>query len=478
MIAIKLTRTDISDVSELQRQFGNAVRFCFNRYSDFKGAVSDMQVERLAQNMNNIELLDATIVKSARRKAHAIYKAFAKQEDATLIFGGKSNWIRYQKHLITKEEFNANRQLPICIEGDKSHRGNRKFALDLNHDRIIFKSSKNEHYDITFKSDGKARRALLAELQRRYDAREEVCFSVELSKDFVTLVIDEKDFAKEVPHINGRTASIDMNPNYVALVIRDEKGRFFTQEIFDLKQLSELDKRKNYFKKENKRKWRSHLNNKRKHEILHISRHIASQCAHYQVSDFVIEDLSIQSKNLNKGKSFNKLCLNSWMRRLLVGNLRKRMNMLGIKFHEVYAGYSSIKGVLENDGKVDSIAAAIEIGNRLNNRNLKKFGDSKVELGNLSNRWKKEIGSSFKQVPSWKQVYEFLKKNYPKNSYRVLFSEKHPLLRASSRMSSEKSFVRIHDFSDAKILHRGEMTSTFEFSTRNSIVEDGSSKLI
>ena len=469
MIAIKLARTDISDVSELQRQFGNAVRFCFNRYVDTDGNIMPAQASRLAQAMNHVEMLDATTLQMASRKAYSIYKAFKKNDSDSLIFGGKSNWRRYQKHLISKEEFNANRQLPIYIEGDKNSRGNRKFSLDLNHDRIIFKPSKNEHYDITFKSKGNARRAWLAELQRRYDAREELCFTVELSKDFITLIIDEKDFAKDVPHINGRTASIDMNPNYIALVIRDEKGQFLIQEIFDLKRLSELDKRKNYSKKEDKKKWRSYLNSKRKHEVLQVAKRIASQCVHYQVSDFVIEDLNIKSRNFNKGKAFNKLCLNSWMRKSLANNLRKRMNLMKIGFHEVYAGYSSIKGQLEHDEKVDSIAAAIEIGDRIN-KNLRKFGDSKVELGNLSNRWKKEIGSNFKQVPSWKQVYEFLKKNYPKNSYRVLFSEQHPLLRASFRMSSKKSFVKIHSFDD-RILHRGEKTSTEKFPVGDSSVE-------
>jgi hypothetical protein len=153
------------------------------------------------------------------------------------------------------------------------------------------------------------------------------------------------------------------------------------------------------------------------------------------------------------------------------------MNLFGIKFHEVYAGYSSIKGQLENDDKVDSIAAAIEIGNRLNCKNLGKFGDSKVEFGNLSNRWKNEMGSTFKQVPSWRQISEFLKSNYPGNSYRVLFSEKHPLLRVSSRMSSEKSLVKVHSFDDW-ILHQGEMTSTPKFPAGDSEVKVNGSKFI
>ena len=44
MIAIRLKRIDNEDVSELQRQFGNAVRFAFNRYADSNGTLSDAQV--------------------------------------------------------------------------------------------------------------------------------------------------------------------------------------------------------------------------------------------------------------------------------------------------------------------------------------------------------------------------------------------------------------------------------------------------
>ena len=164
MIAIRLKRIDNEYVSELQRQFGNAVRFCFNRYADSNGTLTDAQVTRLAHRMNSVERLDSTMLLMASRKAHSIYKAFEKQGIDSLIFGGRNNWNRYQKHLISKEEFNANRQLPICVEGDKSHRGNRKFSLDLNNDRIIFKPSKSEHYEIKFVHYGRVQRALLAEL--------------------------------------------------------------------------------------------------------------------------------------------------------------------------------------------------------------------------------------------------------------------------------------------------------------------------
>lgn len=105
MIAIKLTRTDISDVSELPLQFGNAVRFCFNRFVDMDNNITPAQASKLAQAMNHIERLDATTLQMASRKAHAIYKIFKKHDSDSLIFGGKSNWTRYQKHLISKDEF-------------------------------------------------------------------------------------------------------------------------------------------------------------------------------------------------------------------------------------------------------------------------------------------------------------------------------------------------------------------------------------
>ena len=173
MIAIKLQRIDHEDVSELQRQFGNAVRFAYNRYRDSDGTLSDAQVRRLAQYMNHIEKLDVTMLQDACYKAKALYKTH-KDQDIVPIFGGRLNWNRYRKHLITKKEFRANRQLPICVRGDKATRGNRKFALDLNNDHIIFKPSKSEHYNIRFVHHGRVQRAMLAELQRRYDEREDV----------------------------------------------------------------------------------------------------------------------------------------------------------------------------------------------------------------------------------------------------------------------------------------------------------------
>lgn len=48
---------------------------------------------------------------------------------------------------------------------------------------------------------------------------------------------------------------------------------------------------------------------------------------HYRCSIFAIEDLNIKSKDLDKGKKFNRLCNSNWCRNKLVNNLQKWCNI-------------------------------------------------------------------------------------------------------------------------------------------------------
>ena len=92
----------------------------------------------------------------------------------------------------------------------------------------------------------------------------------------------------------------------------------------------------------------------------------------------------------------------------------------------------------------ENIGVAIQIGKR-KGKDLKGFGNTKVEVGELSNRWKKEIISNFKQVPTWKDIFEYLKKKY-KMSYRYFFSEFDKNIRVSYRLNSDKSYIKSYMF--------------------------------
>lgn len=451
MITKKLKHNFIFDdeLKQFHAQFNHVVHYAFNRYADSKGSLKDSVVEQLVKsNMNHIDLLDASFIKQAVLKAKAIYKA-NKNDDGTcgkVVFGGRYNFLQRSKLNITQEQFHKNVLLPIRCTGSKNDNGNRKFDIDLKNHKIIFKRDKSHHYDILLNSYSKQDRELLFKLQEMHDKnKKSIEFTIEVDEDYVYLVFDEFVFANHDYHgIQSRIASIDLNPNYVALVIQDE-NQIIDKIVYNVKELNDFDNKKNYASKKNKQQWRSHLNNKKKHEILQISKSIIKSCVHYKVESFVIEDLTIKSKNSGKGKTYNKLCLNHWQRNLLFNNLQKRCHIENIGFYPVYAGYSSIKGQLENDNDVDSIAAAIEIGNR-KGKDLKEFGESKVEIGRLSCRWKNEINLYFKQVPSWKEVSEFLKKKFKNSSYRNFFSETSKNIRVSYSLNSQKSHVKLYHF--------------------------------
>ena len=66
-----------------------------------------------------------------------------------------------------------------------------------------------------------------------------------------------------------------------------------------------------------------------------------------------------------------------------------------------------------------------------------------MEIGELSNHWKKEIISNFKQVPTWKNISDFLKKKF-NMSYRNFFSEFDKNIRVSYSLNSKNSYIFLY----------------------------------
>ena len=66
-----------------------------------------------------------------------------------------------------------------------------------------------------------------------------------------------------------------------------------------------------------------------------------------------------------------------------------------------------------------------------------------MEIGELSNRWKKEIISNFKQVPTWKDISIFLKKKFDM-SYRNFFSEYNKNIQVSYSLNSKNSYIFLY----------------------------------
>ena len=109
-----------------------------------------------------------------------------------------------------------------------------------------------------------------------------------------------------------------------------------------------------------------HNNNKRDAELLHISKDLINKALHYKVETFAIEDLSIKSSDKDKGKNYNALCNNHWIRNAFINNLKKRCRLYNLRLLEVKPEYSSFIGnfVFRDLKLPDMILSSIEVGRR------------------------------------------------------------------------------------------------------------------
>lgn len=180
---------------------------------------------------------------------------------------------------------------------------------------------------------------------------------------------------------------------------------------------------------------RIQLNNKRQFETLEISKFLVELAKHYQCECFGVEDLSIKSHDNERGKKYNKLVNNNWNRNKLVNNLKKRCNIMGIKFVEIQPQYSSIIGnlVYRELELPDPILSSIEISRRGYEFNLHyilkvKEKTKNVVFPKMTKSLLDKVKHSLEEVKcfidfvDWKQTTSELKKS--KIKYRFPFEEK------------------------------------------------------
>jgi len=111
---------------------------------------------------------------------------------------------------------------------------------------------------------------------------------------------------------------------------------------------------------------RTHLNNKREHEVFEISKNLIDKALYYRCSLFAVEELKIKSSDKKKGSKYNSLCNNLWNRNKMVNNLKKRCVIYGLKLFEVQPNYSSFIGnfLFRDLNLPDMVLASIEISRR------------------------------------------------------------------------------------------------------------------
>lgn len=240
----------------------------------------------------------------------------------------------------------------------------------------------------------------------------ENCFTVKLTDK--TISISFEQLKQESKKLQSRYAGIDLNPNYLGLVIC-ENGKVLFQKLYNFSELNQQDV------------------NKIKHEKIEACKDIHCQLVHWKVSRLCLEDLNIKSKQHNKGKTFNKLVNNKWHRKLIVEQLVKRCDISGIYVKKVNAAYSSFVGNLLYQ-LPDALSSALEIARR---GCVSSSGFYPRLCGDeyLANRWKEE---SFKSCVNWVELYlEFKSKNLL-SRYRVSMTLEELVFKS---FTSDKSLV-------------------------------------
>lgn len=366
-------------------------------YSRAKNGLTEKEIREYLKTCNISDEMDSWFIQCAIKKGIGLF-AKDKATDTKSIFGGKVLWNQLIKGKITKTQWKEQKLKPLVIQGESPQKGNRKFKLDIENNLVMFKVSKCMHLEIKIPKISKNQKLLLIELQKRAELKE-VPFQIQLDSEFIYISFEQQ--IKESKKKIAVSAGIDLNPNYLGLVIsKDDK--VIHQQIFNF---AELNKCKN--------------TNKIKHEKIHACKEIHKLLVHYGVSKLCLEDLNIKSKEHNKGKTFNKLVNNQWHRKIIIEQLTKRCDISGIFLKFVNPVYSSFIGNLIYK-LPDALSSALEILRR-GSRKSSGFYPKLICVEDLSNRWKEATNWKYQ---SWIELYQIFKSKNLMKEYRVPMTSK------------------------------------------------------
>ena len=395
-----------SSLEHTRRSYSSWMRYCYNRISDNNGDITDLKLRNLYKtSVNHIEL-NSWLVQCGIQDARQNYNSFIKkskdhdnereykiqklqkklehkkitqhsfkklkskaESKLTLIFGGKQNFYDRNDNKISKESFLKNRLLPLYYIGEKLHKGNRCF--DFNFDfTITYKPSRFEHYVLNLSYGNNQKKILEKIINLANECK--LTVSIKIDTDYIYISYDESglEYIKSTP-IKNRVLGIDMNPNYIGVIIVDWKSssnyKVIDHSVYNIKKFSdvyhELNKLNNVSSDDNRR---VKLSNKKTYETIKIAQHIFSMFKHYKCDILSIENLKIKQNDKDKGKNYNALCNNHWLRTTFVNQIKKICNINHSTLIEVKPEFSSFIGnfIFRDEDLPDMCLSAIEISRR------------------------------------------------------------------------------------------------------------------
>lgn len=408
MKTVRLTICNDVDVLDDMRVFSSIVRVAFNRFQD---GMDEKEVRAYCNARFNH---NSWFIQSAIKEASALYKLNGEKH---ILFGGKNNLHQYLKGIIDKDTFKYRRLFPIGIQGEKRCKGNRLFSFDLDNQRLIYKPRKERHVEISFLPMKKKIAAELSKVQE-LTQQNKIAVSIKMSEKYIWFTYDEGLIydARFKKLQSKRIIGIDMNPNYIGLSVielnKNDEFQVLHKQVFDLSKLT-ISSGKSSTDSSSK-----YITNKLKHETIAIAHEISKLVDVWKCKTVAIEDLSINPKDLKKGKRLNKLCNNKWERRLFVNKMKMLAYLHKFDLAEINPAYSSIVGnIAYGDANTpDMVAASIEIARRAYKKYEKGWFYPRFSIQFRDEQWKQTLGS----VENWKELFRKIKESKLKYRFQLL----------------------------------------------------------
>jgi IS605 OrfB family transposase len=340
-------------ISNIIREQTIIKKWSYNRFKDNK---TEKEIRSLVPTLNNINIIDSWFVQSSIYDGKQVFLSNHNKKtrvNKKVIFN-KYNFIRRQKGLINKDEYKqfCNNSEYIYSIGETPNKGNRKFSLELQNNLVIFKPSKGIKIELLLPNLRNNIKKELISLDLLSKLKKlPVTYKLDLKHIYITF--DEtvlNDNKSSIEFKPNRVVGIDVNPNHIGLSILE-----FNEDKYEIIKTYDYDLSKLTGKKDSQ--------NKLKHETIEITNKIVNICKHYLVKSIIVENLSIKSKDGNKGRNYNSLVNNKWLRNLVQEQLEKRCNNYNVNFYKILPYYTSYIGNLQHD-YFDPINASIEIARR------------------------------------------------------------------------------------------------------------------
>ena len=188
---LKYNASDESNdfILKCMKQYSSLLHYGYNRVVD--GWSAKQIKDAMKTQLNNVELMDSHIVSCAQQQATGIHEQKTKTNPGyKIIFGGKKNYIRRCKGLISKEEYQLKRISPLLSMGEANQKANRKFKINQDLHSITFQINRNNHYTLELKGIYGKREKTLSKLYELQE-KKEIPITYSIDRDYIYVSFDE-----------------------------------------------------------------------------------------------------------------------------------------------------------------------------------------------------------------------------------------------------------------------------------------------